>query len=65
MRITRVREFERVIPDFARLPNGGLIVTASGPALRNHDVIVTLVARHKLPTAYFDRVFVAAGGLIS
>jgi len=28
-------------------------------------VIVTLAARHKLPAVYFERFFVAAGGLIS
>ena len=28
-------------------------------------LIVTLAARHKLPAVYFDRDFVAAGGLIS
>jgi putative tryptophan/tyrosine transport system substrate-binding protein len=28
-------------------------------------VIVTLAARHKLPAVYFNRFFVAAGGLIS
>ena len=34
-------------------------------AQRHRDLIVTLAARHKLPAVYFDRVFVAAGGLIS
>jgi putative ABC transport system substrate-binding protein len=28
-------------------------------------LIVTLAARHKLPAVYWDRFFVAAGGLIS
>ena len=28
-------------------------------------MIITLAARHKLPAVYFDRAFVAAGGLIS
>ena len=28
-------------------------------------LIVTLVARHKLPAVYFERFFVTAGGLIS
>ena len=27
--------------------------------------IITLAARHKLPAVYFERFFVAAGGLIS
>jgi putative ABC transport system substrate-binding protein len=29
------------------------------------DLIVALAARHKLPTIYFQRTFVAAGGLVS
>ena len=50
---------------FARSPNGGLIVTGGGPALFHRDLIVTLAAQHKLPAVYFDRAFVAAGGLVS
>ena len=40
-------------------------MTASPLAQRHRDLIVTLAARHKLPAVYFDRVFAAAGGLIS
>ena len=58
-------EIERAVAAFARPPNGGLIVTASGSATLHRDLIVTLAARHKLPAVYFDRFFVAAGGLIS
>ena len=42
-------EIERAIVALARSGNGGLIVTASGPAFAHRDLIVTLVARHKLP----------------
>ena len=58
-------EIERAVAAFARSPNGGLIVTASALAQRHRDLIVTLAARHKLPAVYFERSFVAAGGLIS
>ena len=58
-------DIERAIVALARSGNGGLIVTASGPAFAHRDLIVTLVARHKLPALYFDRSFVVAGGLIS
>jgi putative ABC transport system substrate-binding protein len=58
-------EIERAITAFARSPNGGLIVTAGGPAQLHRDLIITLAARHKLPAVYFDRSFVAAGGLLS
>jgi putative tryptophan/tyrosine transport system substrate-binding protein len=59
------REIERTIAAFGRAPNGGLIVTAGGPALVHRDLIVTLAARSKLPAIYFDRAFAAAGGLMS
>ena len=58
-------EIERAVAAFARSPNGGLIVTGSGLAIAHRDLIVTLAARHKLPAVYFERLFVAAGGLIS
>src|SRR5262249_6807069 len=58
-------EIERAVAAFARAPNGGLIVTTGGAATLNRDLIVTLAARHKLPAVYYERFFVAAGGLIS
>jgi ABC-type uncharacterized transport system substrate-binding protein len=60
-----VSEIERVITAFAQAPNGGLIVTGGAPALVHRDLIISLAARHKLPAVYFDRTFVAAGGLLS
>jgi len=58
-------EIERAITDFARTPNGGLIVTTSASSTVNRDLIIALAARHKLPAVYFQRFFVTAGGLIS
>jgi putative tryptophan/tyrosine transport system substrate-binding protein len=58
-------EIERGVAAFAHAPNGGLIVTGGGSQQLHRDLIVTLAARHKLPTVYFERYFVAAGGLIS
>ena len=58
-------EIERTVAAFARAPNGGLVVTASPLAQLHRELIVTLAARHKLPAVYFQRLFVAAGGLIS
>jgi putative ABC transport system substrate-binding protein len=58
-------EIERAVTAFARLPNGGLIVTASASAFIHRDLIVKLAARYKLPTIYFQRLFVTEGGLIS
>ena len=50
---------------FAATSGGGLIVTASPLAVVHRGFIVTLAARHKLPAVYFERGFVAEGGLIS
>jgi putative ABC transport system substrate-binding protein len=58
-------EIERDIAAFARLPNGGLIVTGSAWAVVHRHLIVTLAARHNMPAVYWDRAPVAGGGLIS
>jgi putative ABC transport system substrate-binding protein len=58
-------EIERAVAAFAGSPNGGLIVTGSAVATLHRDLIIAMASRHKLPAVYFDRYFVAAGGLIS
>ncbi len=59
-------EIERGVAAFARSPNGGLIATTSGAwAARHQRLIVMMAAHHKLPAVYFERSFVAAGGLVS
>jgi putative ABC transport system substrate-binding protein len=58
-------EIERSVETFARPANGGLIPSPSAAVVRHRDLIVTLAARHKLPAVYWERVFVATGGLIS
>jgi putative tryptophan/tyrosine transport system substrate-binding protein len=58
-------EIERAIEDFARVSNGGLIVTASQFGATHPDLIAGLAARHNLPVVYPFRYFVTSGGLIS
>jgi putative ABC transport system substrate-binding protein len=58
-------EIERTIAAFVRSPNGGVITTSVVGVSRHRDLIITLAAQHKLPAVYFDRSFVAGGGLIS
>jgi putative ABC transport system substrate-binding protein len=58
-------EIDRGLTAFARSPNGGLIVTGSALAVVHRDLIIALAARLRLPAVYYDRYFVAAGGLIS
>ncbi len=40
-------------------------MTGSGLAFVYRNLLVTLASRHKLPAVYFERYFVAGGGLIS
>jgi putative ABC transport system substrate-binding protein len=58
-------EIERAIAAFGRSSNGGIIVTPSGSALRQRDLIVALAERHKLPAVYFERSYIGVGGLVS
>src|SRR5262245_33843931 len=58
-------EIEQSVGTFARSPNGGLIPAGSATVIRHRDLIIRLAARHKLPALYWDRAFVAAGGLVS
>src|SRR5262249_19488419 len=57
-------EIERGITAFARSPNGGMIVTASTPALIHRELITMLAARHRLPAVYSLPYFVTVAGLI-
>lgn len=58
-------EIERAVTAFARAANGGLIVTASTAVVVHRELIISLAARYKLPTVYFERFFVGLGGLAS
>ena len=58
-------EIERGIGMLAQSGNAGLILTVSPAAPEHRDLIIALAARHKLPAVYAERLFVAAGGLIS
>lgn len=58
-------EIERGVGDFARKPNGGLVVTAAPLTTVYRKVIIELAARYRLPAVYPFRFFADAGGLIS
>ena len=58
-------EMERGIAAFARIPNGGLIVTRLTETIVRRDLIIALATRYRLPAVYPLRLFPAAGGLIS
>jgi putative ABC transport system substrate-binding protein len=42
-------EIERAVTAFARIPNGGLIVTRTTEAIMHRGSIIALAARHRLP----------------
>ena len=68
LRVVDVRdagEIERSITAFARGSNGGMIVTGSAPTAIHRDLIITLAARHRLPSVYAYRYHATSGGLIS
>jgi putative ABC transport system substrate-binding protein len=55
------RAFDLIVADGA----DGLMVGESGEFVRSRELIVELVARHRLPAIYPYPVFVEAGGLMS
>jgi putative ABC transport system substrate-binding protein len=59
------KEIERAIGMFARLGNGGLILTASPRSVFHHRLIIELAAKHRLPVVYNASDAVTKGGLIS
>jgi putative ABC transport system substrate-binding protein len=62
--LRRANELEHAVAEFARAPNGGVIVTA-GPAANVHrEQINALMVRHRLPTVYPFRYYVESGGLV-
>jgi putative tryptophan/tyrosine transport system substrate-binding protein len=58
-------EIERVVTEFARGSNRGLIATAGGVGIRHRHLIISLAARHRLPAVYANKFFVTDGGLMS
>jgi putative ABC transport system substrate-binding protein len=59
-----IDEIERNVTAFARLGNGGVIVTPGGAAA-HRGLIISLAARYKLPSVYPYRYYPVDGGLIS
>jgi putative ABC transport system substrate-binding protein len=59
------REIESAFATFLQRGAGALLAGSGAFMFANGDLIVTLAARHALPTSYSQREFVAAGGLMS
>ena len=58
-------DIERAVAAFARIPNGGLILTVSALAVVHREVVIALAAKYKLPAVYYRRYFADTGGLVS
>ncbi len=63
--VSNAGDIERSIDAFAIGTNNGLIVPESVATFFDHELIVRLAARHRLPAMYNQRYFVDEGGLIS
>jgi putative tryptophan/tyrosine transport system substrate-binding protein len=58
-------EIERQIAVSSSSENTGLILTPSGLAQLHGNLVITLAGQRKLAAVYFERSFVARGGLVS
>ena len=58
-------EIERTITAFSRSANDGLIITSGAGVTLHRELIIKLAEQHRLPSVYFSRIFVTAGGLAS
>jgi putative ABC transport system substrate-binding protein len=58
-------DIERKVSEFAREPNGGLVVLPHAITVEHRKLILELAARYHLPAFYPLRSFAANGGLIS
>jgi putative ABC transport system substrate-binding protein len=56
-------DIERGMAEFARAPNGGVIVTSSSSAGVHRKLLVKLANQHRLPAVYSTGAYVADGGL--
>jgi putative tryptophan/tyrosine transport system substrate-binding protein len=59
------REIEAAFSNLSRKPGAALLVTVDPFFFTRRALIVTLAARHALPTVYFRREFADVGGLVS
>jgi putative ABC transport system substrate-binding protein len=63
--IRHASEIEPSVTNFAKVPNGGLIVLPDAFTLTNRKLIAAMAAQHRLPAIYPYRQFATTGGLMS
>jgi putative ABC transport system substrate-binding protein len=63
--VRETAEIERGVTAFARIANGGLVVTASPSTTTHRELIARVAVRNKLASVGPFRSFVESGGLVS
>jgi ABC-type uncharacterized transport system substrate-binding protein len=65
LNVRDTNEIEQAVRTFARPSGDGLIVVSSPLTIFHRELIIRLAAQHSLPAVYYERVYVAGGGLAS
>ena len=63
--VRHASEIESGIAEFARIGNGGLIVTGSALSQSHRHLIISLAAQHNLPAVHYHRSHTVDGALMS
>ena len=63
--IETAADIERTIEALARMPDSGLVLPPDATTITHRDLVLALVAKHRVPAVYAVQAFVAAGGLMS
>jgi ABC-type uncharacterized transport system substrate-binding protein len=63
--VRNTAEIEEALAKLGREPGGGLIVPPDAFTTMHQHLFVRLAQQHRLPAVYWERFFVAAGGLMS
>lgn len=63
--VSAAATIDRDVAEFARVPNGGLIVIRTSEDIAAREPIIAAAERFRLPAVYPLRLFVTGGGLLS
>jgi putative tryptophan/tyrosine transport system substrate-binding protein len=63
--VRNAAEIERAIEEFAREPNGGMILPSNAPINANLRLVIELTRQHRIPTIGLFRFFAVGGSLMS
>ena len=62
--IHSIADIERAIEALAEQPNGGAFFPPDITTFALHDQVNAILARHRVPAIYTDRLYVTSGGLV-